>query len=216
MEATEKPAVRQVTYTAGTGDPIAVDWHGMRFVSGVPREVSDPAILDQVAGNPHFGVDGQDKAKERDEFAAAEAKARADEARVTLEREGAEMKARHDAERAALERRQQREADTYATKTQNDGVAATRGSREHDAAIARASSDRVGLYPTPSVDGAIAPNAKTVDNRSAKRDEIEKADAKNLPEDHVFTPDLAGRPSLGTPLVPAAKPLVPPPVKREG
>ena len=111
METAEKIEPKEVIYTAGPGDPVAVDWHGHRFVHGVPRMVENEHILGLVDGNPSFAFKGQDKAAELAAKRETEAKQAEAERTAMLEMEAKAMEERHARERGELEAKIRREEE---------------------------------------------------------------------------------------------------------
>jgi hypothetical protein len=106
-----KPEAKEVVYTAGSGDPLSVDWHGHRFVHGVPRIVENDHILGLVDGNPSFSFKGQDKAKELADRQEADAAQAEKERAALLDMESQEMEARHKREREHLDAKIAREKE---------------------------------------------------------------------------------------------------------
>jgi hypothetical protein len=116
---TAKVEGKEVVYTAGPGDPLAVTWHHHRFVNGVPVMVRSEHILGLVDGNPSFSFKGQDKAKELAAKQAEDAKVSDAERAAVLKSEAAEMEARHKREADAMAARHKIEADRLASASKD-------------------------------------------------------------------------------------------------
>lgn len=122
----EKPKAVPVVYNPGPGDPIAVTAYGKRFVAGHPVEIEDPDMIERARGNHSFDVDGEDKAKAREDARTKAAEAAEAERKAVLERDEEEMEARHARERAQLESRQKREADRIEARKAGEAKVAER------------------------------------------------------------------------------------------
>lgn len=117
---------KEVVYTAQPGDPLAVDWHGHRFVSGVPRMIHSEHILGLVDGNPAFSFKGQDKAREAEAKNAEAVKQSETERTAVLKAEEDEMKARHKREADTMAARHKAEIDRMTTRTKSPPAAPTK------------------------------------------------------------------------------------------
>lgn len=58
--AKAKEAASNVIYTPlEGGDPHTTECNGYKFVANVPKQISDPAMLELISGNPWFTIDGK-------------------------------------------------------------------------------------------------------------------------------------------------------------
>lgn len=119
-EKDKAPKAQEVTYTAGPGDPLSVDWNGQRFVSGVPRHIEDDVLLGLVDSNPHFSFKGQDKAADAVKKNEAEAAQREKERVGRLDQEAKLLEVRHKHEVEQMEKRHARENDAMQAKKAAD------------------------------------------------------------------------------------------------
>jgi len=53
----------KVEYMPARGEPQIVTTFGIEFAAGQPEDITDPAILEKLDGNPHFQVEGSVKKK---------------------------------------------------------------------------------------------------------------------------------------------------------
>lgn len=115
--AQQEKKTSTIVYRAQPGDPLQTTWHGVTFVSGADVTTDDEVLIEAARHNPHFDVDGEDKAKARDERVRDAARIQAEGQVANYKAQAAEMEARQEQEMDALEAKHQAERDAFENST---------------------------------------------------------------------------------------------------